>query len=228
MLGSKGNTDWLDLSDYVVHFTKGGDDAGYKTIMSILGDRVLIRGSVAFGAAREISEVAESQRCVCFSEVPLGFLERLASRRRSSYGIIFTKQFLLEKGGAPLWYLEQGTAPQQAMVALIKAHRSNGTNPGDPLWTITPLVDFPSGPTSSYKYDFRWEREWRVASDVAFIESDVAALLIPEHLHDNARGFFMTAVNENIGPGYFCPYIDPTWSVEHVRAALSSSPQSSA
>ena len=35
-----------------------------------------------------------------------------------------------------------------------------------------------------------------------------------------AREFFKGAVEDNLGPGYFCPYLDPSWSVERVRAAL--------
>jgi hypothetical protein len=223
VLGSRGNPGWLDLSDYVVHFTKGGDAAAYDAIMSILWHQVLRRGETPFGIAavrHKVLEVAESQRSVCFSETPLGFLERVAKRRRSSYGIVFAKRFLLELGGAPLWYLEDGTAPQIAMSALIELHRQNGVDPNDPLWRITPLIDCPSGPTSPYRYDFRWEREWRVAADVSFVPSDVAALLIPEHNHVPAREFFEEHVADNTGPGYFCPYVDPLWPVDRRRLLL--------
>ena len=27
--------------------------------------------------------------------------------------------------------------------------------------------------------------------------------------------------DDNRGPGYFCPYVDPTWSIERVREALT-------
>ena len=88
------------------------------------------------------------------------------------------------------------------------------------FWALTPFVDFPSGPSSPYRYDFRWEREWRVVGDVPFKEDDVAFLFIPEDKHEVARSFFHSAVDENLGPGYFCPYVDPSWSVERVREAL--------
>jgi hypothetical protein len=227
MLGSNGNAGWFDLSDYVVHFTKGGDTAAYNAVMAILGNRVLRRGPAPFGAARDVFELTESQRCVCFSEVPLGFLDRIANRRQSSYGLVFSKRFLLARGGAPLWYLEHGTAPALAMTALIDSHRKLGMDPSDPLWRLTPLVDYPSGPTSPYTYDFRWEREWRIASDLVFAEADVAALLIPEHNHGPARSFFEDAVRTDLGPGYFCPYIDPQWPVIRVQQALKATlPQS--
>jgi hypothetical protein len=49
---------------------------------------------------------------------------------------------------------------------------------------------------------------------------DVAFLFIPEDKHSAAWCFFGDAVHENIGPGYFCPYIDPRWSIEQVKAGL--------
>lgn len=220
MLGSRGNKGWLDLSDYVVHFTKGGEDKGYETVMSILWQQRLARGPSAFGAATRVSEIAETQRVVCFSEVPVGFLERISLRRKSKYGIGFTKRFLLDRGGAPLWYLEHGTPQQQALSRIIDEARKRGPSGKDPVWSLTPFVDFPSGPSSPYTYDFRWEREWRVATDVDFKIDDVAFLLIPEENDEPAASFFADAVSANSGPGYFCPYVDPTWSVERVQQSL--------
>ena len=220
MLGSHGHTDWFDLSDFVVHFTKGGDGPGYSTVMSILGQRRLVRGPSPYGAARDVPEVADTQRVVCFSEVPLGFLDRIAERRRSKFGLAFRKRFLLDRGRAPIWYLEHDTPQQAAFARAIRDARRKGVDPVDPIWALTPFVDFPSGPSSPYTYDFRWEREWRVAADVAFREEDVAFLFIPENSHEIARSFFRDAVEENVGPGYFCPYVDPSWSIERVRDVL--------
>jgi hypothetical protein len=215
------NPGWLDLSDYVVHFTKDGDQASYQTMMSILWQRRLVRGPAAFGAARHIPWLADSQRAVCFSEVPLGFLERIAARRNSKYGIAFSKRFLLDRGGAPLWYLEHGTLPYEAFRSTIEQHATT-PNLSDPLWRLTPFVDFPSGPISPYKYDFRWEREWRITADITFTEADVAFLLIPEHNHAAARTFFQQTLSENLGPSYLCLYFDPTWTVDRVWQALQS------
>jgi hypothetical protein len=220
MLGTQGNPDWLDVSDYVVHFTKGGEQVGYETIMAILWQRRLVRGPGMFGAAR-FMELAQSQRAVCFSEVPLGFLGRLAARRQSRYGLAFAKRFVLSRGGAPVWYLEHGTPQQQALENLVTERRRAGFAPGDPLWRLTPFVDFPSGPGSPYQYAFQWEREWRVTDDFCFTESNVALLLIPEHQHGVARQFFADATHQNIGPGYFCPYVDPVWPLARVQQALA-------
>jgi hypothetical protein len=220
MLGANGHSEWVDLSDFVVHFTKGGDAQGYSTVMSILWQRRLLRGPNPFGAARDVPELAESQRVVCFSEVPLGFLDRIVERRKSKFGLAFRRRFLLDQGGAPVWYLEHDTTQQVAFVRTMQDARRRGIDLADPIWALSPFVDFPSGPSSPYRYDFRWEREWRVAADVAFSEDDVAFLFIPEDRHESATSFFRDAVEENLGPGYFCPYVDPSWSVERVRDAL--------
>ena len=58
-----------------------------------------------------------------------------------------------------------------------------------------------------------------------FTEQDVALLIIPEHLHDNARNFFEDAMSENYGPGYLCPYIDVGWSLEGIQETLAQRDQ---
>lgn len=208
---------WHDISSYVVHFVKQPD--AYSTIMSILSEGRLVRGEQPFGAARHVRAIRESQRAVCLSEIPLGHLARLVDRRKSCHGIGFTKRLAIDQGAAPLWYLEEGSHAQQAFASLVNRAAKN-LDPADPLWQLTPLVDYPSGPASPYRYDFRWEREWRLASDLHFEPEEVAFLLIEEGLHDAARSFFAEAAAENLGPAYFCPYIDPRWSLEQVRRAL--------
>lgn len=222
MLGTTKNPGWTDLSGFVVHFTKGGAGLSpYDTSLSILWQRELRRGPLPFGAARHIVGVAESQRAVCFSEVPLGYLSRIAQRRQSRYGIGFTKRFILDHGGAPIWYLEQGTPAAAAFSAMVN-NAAKSLNPNDPIWKLTPLVDYPSGPESPYQYDFRWEREWRIASDLPFDhEKDVAFLLIPEELHGSARSFFQDHFVDHTGPAYFCPFIDPLWTTDQVKTALA-------
>jgi hypothetical protein len=221
-LGSRGKASWLDQSDYLVHVVKadrGGAGDGYDTIMSILGKGVIARGPKPFGCAATRKGVEpDSQRVVCFSETPLGFLHRLAERRRTRYGIGFHQRFISKHGGARLWYLEAGSAQQRAISAQMK-RASKPHDPADPIWKITPCVDFVRrGP---HGYDFTWEREWRLPADLRFRPADVAFLLIPEERHTDAWQFFEWAQNDHTGPAYFCPYIDPLWSTERVSAELT-------
>jgi hypothetical protein len=215
-LGTLGGANWLDLSDYLVHFAKGED--AFRTMLAILSRRVLKRGPSPFGCAVKHPQVdMDTQRAVCLSEIPLGFLHRLVKRRGTKYGIGFHKQFVLKSGGAPLWYLQRGT-PQQKIILDMMRRASSPFDPAASIWQLTPFIDFPSG--KPFTYDFRWEREWRVASDLHFKVEDVAFLFIPESLHKDAWDFFDEAQDTNTGPGYFCPYIDPTWDVKKVKEAL--------
>ena len=189
-------------------------------MLAILWGGVLKRGS-PFGAARKVASVTESQRVVCFSETPFGFLDRLVERRGTRYGICFHKRFLQDQGAAPIWYIGFGTPQHRALRSMMEAAERRGAGPDDPIWQITPFIDITGdGASAPYRYEFEWEREWRAARDIHFSEADVAALLIPEELHAAARGFFQDAIDENTGPGYLCPYLDPTWSLERVRQAV--------
>jgi hypothetical protein len=154
------------------------------------------------------------QNTACSSEVPLHLLRRLADRR-GQFGIGFTKEFMIARGAGPIFYACQGT--QHANALLRRAQEK--TDIFDPIFNVTPFVDMP-GTYGGRHYNFEWEREWRHRGHFRFRPEDVAFLIIPEHLHQRAWGFFETAQTENTGPVYFCPYIDPLWGLDRVRAAF--------
>ena len=77
--------DWHDMSDYVVHFTRASDGkTAYENIMSMLFSRTL-KATKPFGIARRQAPDISTQCAVCFSEIPLHLISRLA-KRRGSYG----------------------------------------------------------------------------------------------------------------------------------------------
>ncbi len=172
---------WEDMSDYLVHFTKPTDTSTcYSVMMTILGTRML-KARRAFGLAREQAPIPQSQYTVCFSEVPLHQLGRLATRR-SDYGIGFTKEYISGKGGLPIWYLRKDSVALQAAFQLLNRAKA-ATNPeNDPIWTLTPFIDA-SGDYGASQYRFEWEREWRHVGDLSFSENDVSFLILPEHEH---------------------------------------------
>lgn len=203
---------WEDMSPFVVHFTKKSPTAGeYENSLSILGSRRL-EARNRFGIAKNH---IESLPCVCFSEVPLHQLGRLADKR-GSYGIVFRKEFVVEHNGGPIMYAYQNTAHAVALRTLV----NNAVGKlDDPIWRIAPYVDQP-GQYGSSSYFFEWEREWRHVGDLNFKESDLAFLIIPEHLHKAARDFFDNAEREHLGPNYKCPFIDPYWSLDKIKGLL--------
>jgi len=207
------------MSDYVVHFTKEyGGRSTYDNVISILYHRIL-RAVNPFGIARNRAPNIDSQRTGCFSEVPLHLINRLA-QRRGRYGIGFTKQFLLEHGGGPIWYVEHGSPSEQCIQQLIVEALRSSFPQAHPIWSITPFIDSPGDyPGGSYR--FEWEREWRHIGDLHFTEDDVAFLIIPEELHGLARNFFQDAHENYTGPAYFCPFIDAAWGLDKVRQAFT-------
>ena len=72
---------WTDITEHVVHLTKGTTaQEAYDNIIGILA-RQTIEARRPFGLARHLAPVPTSQHAVCFSEVPVELLERIAGRR---------------------------------------------------------------------------------------------------------------------------------------------------
>ncbi len=204
---------WLDMSPYVVHFTKTeGKRKAYNNALSILSRR-RIEARSPFGTGKHLAAAPLS---ICFSEIPLHNLARLADKR-GCYGIGFRKGFLVERDGGPIMYAHKDTARAKALRKMASKAKNDKD---DPIWLIAPFVDQPGqyGPKS---YFYEWEREWRHVGNLDFKETDAAFLIIPENLHSQARFFFDEAEREHLGPNYKCPFIDPYWDAEKVKAAFN-------
>jgi hypothetical protein len=211
----ENSPNWTDMSDYVVHFAKDYQGRkAYDNMMGILSNRV-IRARNPFGIARTKAPDIASQKAVCFSEVPLHLLGRLADKR-SEYGIGFGKAFVIHRKGNPILYAYKGQSVAAAIRKLVAAF---GDDTDSPIWELTPFIDIP-GVYPNGSYFFEWEREWRKIGDFKFTLEDVAFLIIPEHQHEVARNFFATAKHENLGPAYDCPYIDARWKRDKIAHAL--------
>lgn len=92
------------------------------------------------------------------------------------YGIVFAKERLrVDFGATPVWYVTDDSAQHLAIRSLM----DSSANPTDPIWRLTPLIDVVID-SPRLRYDFRWEREWRVNGDLVFPNGAVAALLIPD------------------------------------------------
>lgn len=211
---------WRDFSEFVVHFTKDTPPrTAYDNMMSIYWSRCLRAGN-EFGVAKQKAPVPASQEAVCFSEIPLHELGRLAARR-GSYGIGFSKEFIRRKGGCPVWYVPKDSPTAEAIEIVMHRAQQECSSGNEPVWRITPFIDFP-GDYPTGRYRFEWEREWRLLGRLQFRESEVAFLVIPEAMHHAARAFFEVHVSGGTGPGYLCPYIDPSWDWDRVQNAFST------
>jgi hypothetical protein len=219
-IGYRGNPGWRDMSEYAVHFTKTAQmTSAYDVMITILWQGRILSGG-PFGAAKNLIALGNAQKSACFSEIPLDLLARLIARR-SQYGIAFRQDFLVDRGGARVWYLDKDGPVADSFKETVRAAMAGGIVPSDAIWKVTPFVDYP-GDYGGTQYRFEWEREWRVPGGLAFGPDDVAFLFIPEAFHGTARTFFEGALRENTGPAYLCPYVDPTWDMTRIQAAFAA------
>jgi hypothetical protein len=223
-----------DLSTFVVHFTRKGDDgiAPGRNLKSILTDET-IEARTSFGPATSLLQwkrprELKSQKCVSFSETPLEHLDCLTSEisgRRfslSPYGLAFTKTTARRMGVNPIWYIDITPGHDWLMKPInqlidreLKTRKKFGRSP---LAQITPFIEqMGSGLGKSgfgYRKEFWWEREWRYRGDFRFTLSAVAIGLVPEH-RVKEFGKFTEKLGRRI------PFVDPKWSLERMITHLA-------
>jgi hypothetical protein len=140
------------------------------------------------------------------SEVPLTYLTRLVERH-GGFGVGLTKADVRECGGQRVWYVDEGTDVMATLDALLDDVTRN-TRWDDGLWKLTRLIDrvTPDG-QGRPRYEFEWEREWRVPGDMSI--ANVPFLFIPESWHAGTQ--------EELGP---LRLIDPRWDERQIEHAL--------
>lgn len=211
------------MSEFVVHFTRSSDpperepDKAYWDHLSILYGH-LRPSDKRWGIARDDNRLGDSQRAVCFAEVPLPFVGRIADRRQSRFGIGFTQEFVRRQGAARVWYLDKDEPAAAAIEATLRDHQDR-FDAEDPFWRLTPLVDRPGLYRNEYR--FEWEREWRLPGPdgLRFDVNDIAFLFIPEEQHLAARAFF-DSYAPGTAPNPQCPFLDPHWDTVKITRAL--------
>lgn len=223
-----------DLSTFVVHFTRKGEDgiAPGRNLKRILRDE-RIEARSAFGPATSLLERKrlgdlKSQKCVSFSETPLEHLDCLTSDisgRRfslSPYGLAFTKTTARRMGVNPIWYVDITPGHDWLMKPINQLIdqelRRRKKFSRSPLAKITPFIEqMGSGLGRSgygYRKEFWWEREWRHRGDFSFTLQAVAIGFAPEHRVKEFEKF-----TEKLGRRV--RFLDPKWSLEKMIAHLS-------
>lgn len=183
LLGDRRDPTWGDMSEYVVHFTR--DPAVFAEILATGCLRA--RKPFGFGHFRNLPEVRRGHQSVCFSEVPLDKIQRLTVHH-GNYGIAFPKDFIRDNEGARVWYVDQGS--RQAADLRHQLHELVGAGDFDnSLWGLTPFIDL----VMPGRYEWDWEREWRVRGDLHFRHSDVAFVVTPEGVDElpGLEGFYV-------------------------------------
>jgi hypothetical protein len=213
----KQQSDWVDMSDYVVHFTREyGERSAYDNMLGILHSR-RIEARSPFGFLKKEAPSIQTQYAVCFSEVPLHLLGRLA-KKRSDYGIVFSKELVVQRHGNPILYAYKDNPIAGALDQIAASAKGD---PEHPVWKVTPFIDAPGQYPNGSSYFFEWEREWRHLGSFKFDQNEVQFLVIPEAFHAAAKSFFQVAEYENLGPAYYCRFIDPYWKLDKIKDVLA-------
>lgn len=136
-----------DLSTFLIHLTKGdSDEVAFDNLKSIIRNKTLFQSSYLVGG----------KNVVCFTETPVGCLKTADGLRNytdfqkySRFGIMVYKQDVHSDGGRPVLYLEDKYKNQ--LPEEIKWRHQKF----EPSFT-------------SIKYDWTWEREWRMIGHFKF------------------------------------------------------------
>jgi hypothetical protein len=170
-----------DVSRFMVHLTRDDRDeysdggTAKSNLLAILRERRLRAIAAHCTHNKRIEKLpkrlARYFDTVCFTETPLNQLHLLVREipgrkvKLSPYGICFRKDFIGQQKGQPALYIneyESNTWLRDCLDELydmsVSAERLK-----KPLWRILPFVN-----SMHERYDFSWEREWRVRGDLCF------------------------------------------------------------
>lgn len=157
-----------DLSNYLVHWLKGGsNDEAFDTLRRIVLERRLLGGD---------GHIRGGYRCICFTEAPTTAFHQIIGRYRP-FGIQVSKHWAFERGGRPAIY-----QPDDEFDGLSDAHK----------WRHVRYE-----PNRTPPIDFSWEREWRIQqAQLGLHPADVCILLphdswayaLEEEHYDNESG----------------------------------------
>jgi len=207
-----------DLGAFLVHLTRGDNDALAKQNLRSILDSNYIEARNPFGPAVGgglTDAESASQRCVCFTETPLEHVALLVgdiagrSVQFRGYGIAVPKKLARKVGVNPVWYTDITPGHDwlmESVNALIDQARAEGDFLGSPISKLTPFIE-QMGTTSTTRKEFWWEREWRHVGNFRLPRRLV--VLCPEREFEEFREY---------GESIIC--IDPAWSLEQLIARL--------
>lgn len=195
-----------------------------NTLAAILASSA-VRAKRPFGAVYNHTELSASQRVACFSEIGLEGITRLAERH-GGFGLAFHRRLAQARGAAPVWYLPRNSPVQTQFFDVVRQLAFRADPELDHfLWRFTPFIDYPQveehGEAS--RYDWRWEREWRIRGDLLFRPDEVAILLAPESVHDVILEMWLWEALDAVS-GLMPPLIDVNWPLERQRDVILEGP----
>jgi hypothetical protein len=180
-----------DYSPYLVHLTKDEtiDNALVKPAKDVL-DAILeeqtLRGYRHFcyfsEALKKTGDSSLQQKfyVVCFTETPIGQMDVLLSKvagrnfQPAPYGLVFTKQYIRQKGGNPVFYVTKEIA-RPLFQLIYEPYVGGKEQVPDYISRLLALIT-----VCEEGNDWHWEREWRIVGDLKFDFVNVFCGLCPE------------------------------------------------
>lgn len=213
---SQASRDREDISQFVVHLTRDdqkdfstGGATARKNFLRILRERRIgaFRAHCIFNPllGKAPSDVQEKFRVACFTETPLNQLHLLArnipgrSVILEPFGFCFRKSFLVEAGSQQAVYINSYGGNgwlKDSVMALYKRFVTT-EELEEPEWRILPFLN-----AMHEKYDFSWEREWRVRGDLKFKLADLVCVILPNEGEEDLKAGFADAGIAAISPGW--------------------------
>jgi hypothetical protein len=170
---------------------------------------------------------AESQKCVCFTETPLEYVNLLVediegrSCQFKPYGLAITKKVGRRKGVNPVWYVDITPTPggrdwlSNSINRLISAAIDQGSFESSDIASLAPFIEqMGSSSQRGYRKEFWWEREWRHVGD--FVIPWTLIGLCPE-----AEIVWFEQSLQAARSTLSIKFIDPLWSLEQIIAHLA-------
>lgn len=153
-----------DLSENLIHFTKGATrEDAFKNLLAIIQDGTIFANN---------GMIKGELNCVCFTEAPIEALDEKYYERYSPFGILLPKEYIYEQGGRPVIY---------------QADEEYSILPDKIKWRHVRYEYSPK------RYDWTWEREWRINKNVDISEKTAIIVVL-----DNSWAQRLLAEHEEI------------------------------
>lgn len=213
-----------DISQFVVHLTRNDTEeftdgaTAKENLVSILKSRKIYatRPHCIFNEEIEALGKSAKKKCrvACFTETPLTEISKISRKIQGRkielepYGLVFRKDDIIRVGGQPAIYVNSYGKNDFLRESVRELFDIAKTNASSKLWRMVPYLS-----AMHERYDFSWEREWRVTKDFEFDLEDVVCIILPEVDEEELKTH---AAESGIA------VISPGWSYEHIVSHLAS------
>lgn len=142
-----------DISKSLIHLTRARNNFSSEQIFDKIITEKVILGSN--------ENIRGKHNCICFSETPISAIGQIialkdATFHYGSYGFIFSKKYLFDKGARPVIY-----------------------QPDSDYDLLPESLQYRHVRFDLDKTDWTWEREWRICTDKLELEPQFVTLIIP-------------------------------------------------